>query len=249
MVERDGVTVLRARDLAATILDRVGADGSSRRLPTERQLAEDLGVTRTAVRNALGLLEAEGRISREVGRGTFLAGGPGTDSWPPPGSPHGGRATDGAPADDIAPAHVMAARRLIEPRLVPLVVPWATERDFQELDRCLAGGDGAQTIDEFEAWDIALHRAIVQASHNEVVVRMYRAVEDAREGRIWGNLKRRSDSVERRAARQREHHALVGALRARDVDAAVAAMEHHLERVESAMLGRARQPDLEAIGR
>src|SRR5262249_8906933 len=42
------------------------------RLPTERQLAADLGATRTSVRRALTVLEAEGRISRVVGRGTFL---------------------------------------------------------------------------------------------------------------------------------------------------------------------------------
>src|SRR5499427_2771851 len=46
--------------------------GSGARLPTERQLAADLGATRTSVRRALAVLEAEGRISREVGRGTFL---------------------------------------------------------------------------------------------------------------------------------------------------------------------------------
>src|SRR5215467_5344639 len=42
------------------------------RLPTERQLAVNLRATRTSVRRALTVLEAEGRISREVGRGTFL---------------------------------------------------------------------------------------------------------------------------------------------------------------------------------
>ena len=46
--------------------------GPGSRLPTERQLALDLGVTRSSVRHALALLEAQGRISREVGRGTFL---------------------------------------------------------------------------------------------------------------------------------------------------------------------------------
>src|SRR5262249_33958718 len=46
--------------------------GSGARLPAERQLAADLGATRTSVRRALAVLEAEGRISREVGRGTFL---------------------------------------------------------------------------------------------------------------------------------------------------------------------------------
>ncbi|HVC26321.1 MAG TPA: FCD domain-containing protein [Acidimicrobiales bacterium] len=243
MVESGGAGLELWRDLASRIIEveNVDATVAGLRLPTERQLAEDLGVTRTAVRNALRLLEAEGRISREVGRGTFLAGGVrGGPARESPASKHADR------ADDIAPAHVMAARRLIEPRLPPLVVPWATERDFQELDRCLAGGDRAETTDEFEAWDIALHRAIVRASHNEVVVHMYSAIEYARQGRIWGNLKRRSDSLERRAERQREHRALVTALRARDVDAAVAAMEDHLDRVEAAVLGRVMSINIEA---
>ena len=54
--------------------------GPGSRLPTERQLALDLGVTRSSVRHALALLEAQGRISREVGRGTFLR-------EPAPGAP------------------------------------------------------------------------------------------------------------------------------------------------------------------
>ena len=64
------------RALAALILaesERNGA-GHGTRLPTERQLAADLGVSRAAIRHAMALLQAEGRVSREVGRGTFLRG-------------------------------------------------------------------------------------------------------------------------------------------------------------------------------
>jgi DNA-binding FadR family transcriptional regulator len=46
------------------------------RLPTERRLALDLGVSRSAIRHAMTLLQAEGHVSREVGRGTFLRGVP-----------------------------------------------------------------------------------------------------------------------------------------------------------------------------
>src|SRR5438876_6710597 len=69
------------------------------RLPTERQLAVSLGVTRTAVRRALTVLEAEGRISREVGRGTFLCEEP----WPQHGS-----TGDGAAAGPAAGAGPLA---------------------------------------------------------------------------------------------------------------------------------------------
>jgi DNA-binding FadR family transcriptional regulator len=207
--------------------------GPGARLMTERQLAADLGVTRTMIRHALSILEAEGRISREVGRGTFLRdGGP---SRPTLG--RGGAAGD----QEVGPADVMVARRLIEPGVLPLVVAWATARDFDEMRRCLAGGAAAQNYDEFEVWDFALHHAIVAASRNRLLVDMYAVIEQARHGAIWGSLKRRSDSAERRAVYHEEHVVLVDALTTRDLPAAVAGMEAHLQRVESNLLGAAAQ--------
>ncbi len=70
----------RGLRLAELILSgaRQAGQGPGSRLPTERQLAADLGVTRSSVRHALAMLEAQGRISREVGRGTFLRDTPRT---------------------------------------------------------------------------------------------------------------------------------------------------------------------------
>ena len=67
--------------------------GPGSRLPTERQLAADLGATRTSIRHALAMLEAEGHISREVGRGTFLRQSPA-----PAGTGSGERAARSPPA-------------------------------------------------------------------------------------------------------------------------------------------------------
>ncbi len=218
------------RDLAELLLARCEDPGfaPSGRLPTERSLAADFAVTRTLVRHALAVLEAEGRISREVGRGTFLKS-------------QGAQATSGllARARDVAevgPADVMAARRLIEPQVLPLVVAWATQRDFDELRRCLDGGGRAENAAEFEAWDFALHHAIVVASRNQLLLAMYEVVEHARHGEIWGNLKLRNDSRERRAAYQADHVELVDALSARDIHQAVRVMEAHLARVQANLL-------------
>ena len=216
--------------------------GSGARLPTERQLAADLGATRTSVRRALAVLEAEGRISREVGRGTFLRDAP----WTPArdGAVRAGGADGGPSADPgrdpaagytdlagFAPADVMTIRRLLEPPAMKLVVGWATTADFEEMSRCLAGGDRAATYDEFETWDLALHRSIMAASHSPLLTRLYAVLEEARHGRFWGDLKRRSTSRERQQAYQADHRALVAALRARDADRAVEAMRVHLARV------------------
>jgi DNA-binding FadR family transcriptional regulator len=135
----------------------------------------------------------------------------------------------------------MVARRLIEPQVLPVVVAWATARDFDEMRRCLEGGGAAESYDEFEVWDFALHHAIVAASRNRLLLDMYAVVEQARHGAIWGSLKRRSDSLERRATYHQDHVTLIEALTSRDLPAAIAAMETHLQRVEGNLLGTAAQ--------
>jgi GntR family uxuAB operon transcriptional repressor len=241
----------RRHRLAEIILDESRRAGLRRgsRLPTERQLAASLGATRTSVRRALTVLEAEGRISREVGRGTFLR--------EEPDSGDGAAAESARSADDVAerylgpgglrpgdqggfaPADVMTVRRLLEPPAMRLVVAWATAADFEEIGRCLAGGERAASYDEFETWDLALHRSIMAASHSPLLARLYAVIEEARHGRFWGDLKRRSASRERQRLYQADHRELVAALRARDADRAVEAMRTHLARVSSHLFDEA----------
>jgi DNA-binding FadR family transcriptional regulator len=226
------------------------------RLPTERRLAADLRVTRSGIRLALAALEADGLISREVGRGTFLreaaAGALAAARRGEPGAGQAGAGqADGDQGDagaavippgrpagpDFAPADVMTVRRLIEPQALPLVVLWATARDFTEMERCIAGGDQAASYEEFETWDLALHRCIIAAAHSPLLVALYGVVESARHGQVWGDLKRRSATRQRRELYQEDHRAIVAALRVRDTDAAVEGMRTHLARVAGHLLG------------
>jgi DNA-binding FadR family transcriptional regulator len=243
-----GGSVTQRRALAALILaesERNGA-GDGTRLPTERQLAVDLGVSRSAIRHAMAMLQADGRVSREVGRGTVLrrlaadrpaaAPDPALDPAPvPAGVPD---AAPGLPeSGDYAPADVMAVRRLFEPTAMSLVVAWATARDFAEMERCLRGGERAVDHDEFEVWDAALHRSIIAATRSPLLIRLYAEVERARHGRVWGDLKRRSATAARRDEYRRDHEEIVTALRLRDADRATAAMRTHLARVTGHLLG------------
>jgi GntR family transcriptional regulator, uxu operon transcriptional repressor len=224
--------------------------GPGGRLPTERQLAQDLGVTRSSIRYALSIMEAAGHISREVGRGTYLRS-PEAGRPPAPGAGSaaafgagragagqagagqavGGAAGRGDPQAAFAPADVMMVRRLLEPQAMPLAVAWATAADFDEMDRCLSGGDHADAYDEFELWDLALHRSIMAATHSPLLRTLYSSIEVARHGHMWGDLKRRSASRERMQMYQDDHHQIVAAIKARDAGAAVDAMRGHLARV------------------
>jgi len=230
----------RGQRLAELILaeSRQAGQGRGSRLPTERKLAEDLGVTRSSVRHALAVLEAQGRISREVGRGTFLRDLEPSPAHPPVANPP--VASPSAPdagTADFAPADVMTVRRLLEPPAMPLVVAWATAADLEEMDRCLAGGDQAASYEEFESWDLALHRGIIAAAHSPLLAALYGVVESARHGQVWGDLKRRSATRQRRELYQEDHRSVVAALRARDSDTAVEAMRAHLARVAGHLLG------------
>jgi GntR family transcriptional regulator, uxu operon transcriptional repressor len=249
----------RGLELAELIMShalRIGL-GPGGRLPTERQLAQDLGITRSSIRYALGIMEADGHISREVGRGTYLRSaltgdpenqgghrGRGSAEAGPLGAAraeaaprsqsgaHPGLAAGaGAERAAFAPVDVMVVRRLLEPQAMPLAVAWATASDFDEMDRCLAGGDRASNYDEFEVWDLALHRGIMAATHSPLLRTLYSSIEAARHGHMWGDLKRRSASTERRHMYQADHHQIVAALKARDSGGAVKAMRDHLSRV------------------
>ena len=183
-----------------------------------------LGVSRSAVRSALAVLEGEGRIVRVAGSGTYVA-----------------ECEAGGESPDVAllssPAHIMEARLMVEPRLAHLVCANATTLDFAAMQRCVEAGERAQRVEVFETWDAALHEAIAAATKNPVMMEAYRVVAQGRDGSEWGELKRGSLTVERRALYQADHARIVEALRRRNARAGEAAMRAHLLRVREDMLG------------
>ena len=208
------------------LIERLIAEGGltpGSRLPTERDLAARSGTSRGAVRRALDTLEAQNRVLRQVGRGTFLA----------PQDPS--RTGRGTPA--VSPGEIMTARLLLEPQLMPLVVAAATDDDFAEMQRCLDGGDHADGYAEFESWDAALHGCFARATHNNMIILLSDVLSASREQPLWGGMKRRSFSAERRDGYRAEHHAIVAALRDRDPQAARRLMREHLRRVRDDILG------------
>jgi DNA-binding FadR family transcriptional regulator len=175
------------------------------------------------VRKALAQLEAEGRIIRHVGRGTFLSGGAGRDG--------------AGSANEASPAEVMAVRMLLEPQVVALVTTSATPRDLERIEQCLRRADAANTFEEFELWDGALHHAITEASHNRFLISLFAHVDAAREDPLWGTLKQRSFTEARRQRYQQGHRAIVEALSKRDPERAAESMRAHLIDVRANLLG------------
>lgn len=203
---------------------RDGTLGPGSKLPTERDLVERLAAPRSAIRRALEILERDGLVVRHVGRGTFL-----TDAAV--------QQVDGAPAD-TSPAEIMQVRLLLEPQVAALAARVGTQADLDRIVECLDGGGASDDFENFEAWDAKLHRAIARAAHNGLLMNMFDVLNTARDLPIWGTLKRRTSSPERRRCYHAEHVAIVDALRDRDTTAAGEAMRTHLENVSDNLLGR-----------
>jgi DNA-binding FadR family transcriptional regulator len=217
LVERSLRALLAEGAQAGTLLP-----GS--KLPTERALVERLSAPRSAVRRALEVLERDGLVVREVGRGTFLTEA--ALARPEP-----------APAD-TSPAEIMQVRLLVEPQVAGLAARVATQADLDRITACLDAGGRAVDFEGFEAWDAKLHRAIARAAHNGLLMTMFDVLGTARALPVWGTLKRRTSSPERRAAYHAEHTAVVEALRDRDPAGAGEAMRTHLQNVSDNLLGR-----------
>jgi DNA-binding FadR family transcriptional regulator len=213
------------RDRAGTrireYLGRIAAEGSLElggRLPTERELASRFAVPRNVVRRTLAQLEAEGSITRHVGRGTFLAG-----------ASAGAGSLRAERIAHTSPAELMEARLRIEPALAELIVTNATLADFERMEMCLERSERAATLDEFELWDAALHQTLATATHNRFVIRVLELVAAARQQAEWGKLKDRIVTPERRIQYQEEHRQIVRALKARDAQRASHSILAHLQ--------------------
>ncbi|WP_460354603.1 FadR/GntR family transcriptional regulator [Mycobacterium sp. ZZG] len=198
------------------------------RLPAERHLADQLGCTRAQVRRVMAQLEREGRVVREVGRGTFLVAD-GDEAAPSGTSGAGG---------SFAPAAIMTASLLFEPEVVSVAALAATEEDFAELRRCLARGEAATDYESFEQWDITLHHAFAVSTHNPQIVAMVDVLNSTRNNPVWGRLKRDGYTPENRATIEREHQEIVEALIQRDRRRAATAMTDHLRFVRSVVTGQ-----------
>jgi DNA-binding FadR family transcriptional regulator len=224
-------------DAAAALRDTIVENLRTRtwraghRIPTERELGERFGLSRSTVRRVLLDFKRRGLITQTVGSGTYVSEKvhEAMAGW--------SAAAQGAAAQAVSPAELMSARLLLEPSLIEMVIGNATAADFARMDECNARAEVADTLEEFEHWDGQLHGAIADAAHNGFISTVFALMNEVRSQSEWGMLKRRSATPERRLAYQRQHRELVAALKDRDAERAKALCLAHLVQVRVNMLG------------
>ncbi|HXG25036.1 MAG TPA: FadR/GntR family transcriptional regulator [Chthonomonadales bacterium] len=190
----------------------------SDRLPTERELATALGVSRNTLREALKSLEAVGALSRHPKRGTIL------------------QPLDFSLLADVSQFQLLhspndlrelfIARRLLEVNMLSLVAQSATEEQFERMESAIrlmeaqvnAGGLGAEG-------DIAFHHALLEATNNKFLAQFGNLLQEFFHD---PRTKLLVDEGEARRAIE-AHRQILAALRDGDAERAQRLMEKHLD--------------------
>lgn len=161
------VRQLKLSDAVASQLEaliRSSHFGSDGRLPSERELAEQFGVGRGSMREAISKLETLGIIVKNHGIGTFVASGnaAATTSISLPS------------AGDVTAMELFEVRYFVEPASAAMCAERRTAQDIKALKAVLAGSqEDAVDAEEFVRLDYAFHTLIVKSSKNRLLAQMY----------------------------------------------------------------------------
>ena len=144
------------------------------KLPNERELAQQLKTSRTAVRSALAMMERQGLVHRQVGSGTFLA----DDAR----DVFSRMDQTNAANHEAMPsfAEIVEGRLLFEPAMMHLVVTRVDEDEIAEMRRILGEIVSAPSWEDFKESIYALHRQIFASTKNRFLVQIMSSILDDR---------------------------------------------------------------------
>jgi GntR family transcriptional repressor for pyruvate dehydrogenase complex len=228
-----------SRSLVVEIGRRIAADIAAgrlmpgARLPTEKEMMDAMGVSRTVIREAVAALRAEGLVATRQGIGSFVAEQPAQALF---------RIEPGQAASVADALHIMELRTAVETESAGLAAERATKAQRQTIRSALASIDaaierGEPAVNE----DFALHAVIADATGNP----QFRRFLDFLGRFIIPRASVRIHALNMRSYMlnfQQEHRAIVAAIDAGSVEQAQSAMRTHL--VSSSRRYRSLAPDV-----
>ncbi|MEO5737111.1 MAG: FadR/GntR family transcriptional regulator [Variovorax sp.] len=195
-----------------------GEFATGARLPAERDLARQLGVSRPSVREALIALEVEGYVEVRTGSGVYVLDRPRRSAVP-------------VEATEWGPLELIRARRVVEGETAALAALHGKRKDFDAMQRAI---DAMREMADRNVMpldgDRAFHLAIVEASGNTVLIETVQGFWDSRRGPLFTRLGGYFETVVSWRRAIAEHEAIRDAIVARDPDAARAAMHEHMDK-------------------
>ena len=165
------VARLRVSDSVATQLTQLITQNAYKvgdKLPSERVLSEQFGVSRSSMREAIRGIEASGLVSSSHGVGVFVV----SNTMQPQEHQHL------LIFDDITMSELFEVRRMLEGDAAALAARRKSSSDTSEMERILTECVASSTSNEdFVRLDIALHQAVAKAAKNRLLSRLYENLE------------------------------------------------------------------------
>lgn len=218
---RKGTVTQRAIE-RITAMIREGELEPGERLPTERELAARLGISRSSMREAIRALTVLGVVEARHGSGIYVTRLEAGDLLETFGVVAG-------LSRGPSLVELLEVRRVLESTATALAAARITPERLAEVGRHLAAMDATDDPEEILAHDLAFHREIAAAAGNETMA----AILEGLSSRTFRARVRRGHQEEGAFARtRREHAAIHRALAARDPEAARAAAAAHVGAVE-----------------
>jgi GntR family transcriptional repressor for pyruvate dehydrogenase complex len=210
-----------------------GALKEGDQLPAERDLAQQFGVSRTAVREAIKALREKGLVEAYSGRGTFI-----TSATPRSIRQSLDRMMRGGGDAQGGTIQLVEVREILEPEIAALAAARADEGALKTMRDALAVMDQAKSNpDAFIEADLDFHLALAEAADNPLILSLIDSIVGVlREQRISIFM------VEGGAERGQYHHKkILEAIEHRDAQGARAAMREHLRQVRDDSRGGSNQ--------
>lgn len=200
----------------------------SGRLPAERPLAALIGISRRSLRHALSTLEAEGRITRQHGRGTFV-----TDK----------RLATQNLVHELSkltnPVDTLEARLAIEPPQARLAALRATRGDFDKLFEAAEASRVAKDTIAYEKADASFHRRVAAAARNPLLIAVFDAVLETSLDGSWRHGRETAHCINNQAAYAADHRRIAAAIADRNPELAEQCMRAHLSGVQQRLIENA----------
>jgi DNA-binding FadR family transcriptional regulator len=190
------------------------------KLPSERQLASEFGVSRPVVREALRSLSERNLVLVLPGRGTYVRQVRATDAARPVHTV--------LQRQQATPRDLLEARKMLECEAASLAAARATEDELETMRWTIQQIDASRNLIERARYDITFHMAVARAAHNPVIETMLSSIS----GLMIELMLRSLGDPEVASAGLPYHHEILEAIRDRDRDRARAAMSDHLSVAE-----------------
>ncbi|MDL2229832.1 FadR family transcriptional regulator [Treponema sp. OttesenSCG-928-L16] len=204
--------------------------GPGDRLPSERELAAALSVSRVSVRQAITALSAKGILVMRQGDGTYVSEEGGDSNT----LELFGRFLAGS---QINPTEILEVRIIVECNNAKLCAQRAEDKQLQKLERLLERKRMAERTDSsLEAMNRDLHTAIAEGARNKALLRIMEVVWDITGNNMWPLLKGETNNREQQISLHLDQHEeIVAAIRTRDPEKAYQSMYRHLSAIEEEM--------------